>query len=91
MLCYAGHAVLFPCNAPLNFADAVCPEFRVETDAVPVHHDLAEVPIRIQELVADPEQVLGALLIEKHARAHPRVHEEVVALGVGCCEPLEEA
>src|SRR5581483_1449679 len=48
-------------------ADAVRPELGVDSDAVPVDHDLPEVAAGFQKLVADPEQVLGALLLERDA------------------------
>ena len=56
-----------------------------------VHHDLAEVTVGLQELVSDPEQVLGALLLERDTRPDARVHEEIVALAMRHRETLEEA
>src|SRR6218665_1778170 len=46
---------------------------------VSVHHVEAVVPLGVQELVADPHQVLGVLGIQLHARANASVNEQKVA------------
>src|SRR5207302_5397805 len=43
-----------------------------------------------KELVADPEEILGLLLGERHARADAGMDEEVVALGMRQSEVAQE-
>src|SRR6266851_6428992 len=72
-------------------ADAVALHLRPRRDGVPVHDDHAEILLGEQEVVADPQQVLRGLLVERHAGPHPGMGEEIVALPVGERQALHEA
>ena len=71
-------------------ADAIEAHRRLGLDGMAVHDDLAEVAPRAQERLADPQQIVGALLVERHARAHAGVDEQIVAGLVAQLEALEE-
>ena len=51
-------------------------------DRVAVDDDLAVVLARMQELVADPQQIVALLPLERNARADAGMDEEIVSFDV---------
>jgi hypothetical protein len=44
-----------------------------------VNDDLAEIGRAVQKLVSDPQRVFDALALQRNARAHARVAQEIFA------------
>jgi len=55
----------------------------------PGHHDLAEILLGAEKLVADPEQVLRVLLLGRYSRPYTGMDEQIVAEGGGELEAIE--
>src|SRR3546814_1510824 len=57
---------------------------------VPMHNDLAEIRVRLEERRADPNQIVRVLGFERHAWPHAGMDEQIIAEGNGELECLEE-
>ena len=57
---------------------------------VAVHDDLAMIDRRVQELVANPEQIFGALLCDRDTRTYSRVDEQKISTSETIAQALEK-
>jgi hypothetical protein len=61
-------------------ADPIGPDVRVVGDGVPMHHDPAMRLAEVEEVVADIEDVLRSLPVDRDARTDAGMHEEIIPL-----------
>ena len=59
--------------------DAVVAKIGMRNWCVPMNNALAVMMCRVEELAADPEQVMHRLPIERDTWANARMHEQVIA------------
>src|SRR5690554_4524353 len=71
-------------------ADPVGAHDRLGFDRVTVHDDASQIAPGTQERLADPQEIVDRLLIERHRRIDPGVHEQVIAALEAELEPLQE-
>src|SRR5919106_2369495 len=71
-------------------ANAIGPDDRLGFDGMPMHDHPPEVAPGAQERLADPEQIVRRLPIEREARVYPRMDEQVIAALEAQLEPLQE-
>src|SRR5215469_15602749 len=65
--------------SPRVDTNPVCPLHRTVGRGVPMHDDFAEILGRTQELLANPQEVVFFLFIERDPRTHTGMDEEVIA------------
>src|SRR5262245_32613297 len=70
--------------------DAIMPKFDLGTYRMPVHDNFAERLTTSKEFIAYPDQILFFLLGQIDARAHPRMAEQVIAIGATKHQFIEE-
>src|SRR4029077_1113792 len=62
----------------------------LEHRCVAVHNDLAEILLGEEKIVADPKQVVLALLSERNARFHARMGKEEITASKGRPELVQQ-
>lgn len=70
---------------------SIGPQIRLAYRRVSMNDELAEVGFTRQELIADPQQVVFALLFEGHARSHASMDKKEITTGEGCRQFLQKS
>lgn len=70
--------------------DAIVSNVRVRHRCMSVHNESSVVLRRIKELVADPDQVVGILMLERNAWTNAGVHEQEIAANEQIAQTLHE-
>src|SRR4051812_5980163 len=67
---------------------SVPPDVGMRHRRVTVNDEFAVVLRRVEELTANPKQIVEVLLLNRDARAYPRVHEQEIAAAEAVAEAL---
>src|SRR2546423_119116 len=86
--CSTGQATRLP-RAGVD-VDAVEPDIGMRHWCVSMHDEFAVVFIRVEKLVANPDEIVGILALDRNAGADAGVHEQKVSAAVTVVQALQE-
>jgi hypothetical protein len=70
--------------------DSIMPDIWMRDGCVAVHHDFSVLLLGGEKILAYPDQIMRILLIEWHAWANSRMHEQKVAAEERVLQALQE-